>query len=234
LTPLFAAVFVLGRDLRRWSCLGRQSFGDLSLMTLSRDGNGPRGRCFKSTMVWRGTEVTGGGGRQTEGERRKRERLRCRLGGSGSGSRRGPSPWIAGSNLAVLLYSFQEWKMVQGAGVACSLPGRWCLALPGSRARTKGNPGGGRTGGGGRSINVGAGRNVGEVGGMIGEAECEFARINGSSMMARLMLDVELMVGNVDQVGDRLSQRCGIGLVEWVDESGGGGGRDEVNGSVTE
>ena len=69
---------------------------------------------------------------------------------------------------------------------------------------------------------------------MIGEAECEFARINGSSMMACLMLDVELMVGNVDRVRDRLSQRCGIGLVEWGDESGGGGGRDEVKGSVTE
>jgi hypothetical protein len=55
--------------------------------------------------------------------------------------------------------------------------------------RANGNPDG--MGGGGGVMDGGAGRNVGGDGGRIREAICELGVVNGSSMMPRLLLNVE-------------------------------------------
>jgi hypothetical protein len=162
------------RRCRRLGCLGFA----FRLLNLSRDGNGPR---RNGITTW-GTEISGGGWRPTEGAgRRKRARLRCPFGGSGGRSRRGRRTWIAGSHPAEVPDAFEVWKIVRGAWVDDALPDRgWCRAEPGFRCRTKGSPGDGRGAGRGRSINVGTGRDVGGVGGMIGEEKCEVACMSRS------------------------------------------------------
>jgi hypothetical protein len=159
---------------------------------------------------------------------RRMDGLMWDLRGSGGGRHQGGSDCagVRTSMVCLFVKELESVEMSEPAGVVLAFEVSRCLL----GRRAKGHPDGRDGGCWGR--NVGAGRNVGEVGCKITSALAisELGVVNRRSMISGGGLNVDESICVKCQVSDRLSRRGGVGLVERGDEIRNGGHRGDKKG----